>query len=424
MKQGFLIALICTYYFLAFGQTTKLKQRDKSDTVFLSKLMEKYPQYFKEILLQKDSLNVQIVYTQINRDKNNKASFREFHFNLHDQHYFYPASTVKMPIAFLALEKLQELKIKGLDKNTTMVTDSSYNGQTIAYTQPNSADSRATIENYVKQIFLVSSNDAFNKLYEFLGQEYIQNKLAEKGYPDIIIKHRLDVFLTKEQNKATNPISFYDSTDQIVYQQPAQYSNAIFPTMNVHLGKGYFKNGELVNQPFDFSEKNRVYLQDQHHLLQSVLFPEAFKYKQRFNLNSSDQSLLKKTMSAFPRESDFPFYDTANYHDAYCKFLLYGSEKGTLPTSVRIFNKVGDAYGFLTDIAYLVDFENKVEFLLSATISCNSDGIYNDDKYDYEKIGYPFMKHLGEVFYQYELNRKKKIEPNLSSLLFDYDNKK
>jgi hypothetical protein len=45
----------------------------------------------------------------------------------------------------------------------------------------------------------------------------------------------------------------------------------------------------------------------------------------------------------------------------------------------------------------------------------------NDDKYDYENSGFPFMKHLGEVIYQLELNREKKIEPDLSKLIFNYD---
>jgi hypothetical protein len=187
----------------------------------------------------------------------------------------------------------------------------------------------------------------------------------------------------------------------------------------VRLGKGYYKNGLLVNQPFDFSEKNRVYLQDQHHILQSIIFPSSVKHKQQFHLSDADQSFVLKWMSSFPRESDFPNYDTTNYWDAYCKFLLYGTERGTRPASLRIFNKVGDAYGFLTDIAYIVDFESNTEFMLSATISCNTDGIYNDDKYDYDKIGYPFLKHLGEVLLDFEKHRPKSFGPDLSKINFN-----
>ena len=83
------------------------------------------------------------------------------------------------------------------------------------------------------------------------------------------------------------------------------------------------------------------------------------------------------------------------------------SEKGKKDHTMRIFNKVGDAYGFLIDVTYVKDEERNVEFMLSAVISCNTDGIYNDDKYEYESVGYPFLKNLGQAIYQYELKRKR-----------------
>ena len=164
---------------------------------------------------------------------------------------------------------------------------------------------------------------------------------------------------------------------------------------------------------------NKAYIEFDGYCPESKLKGELAKIR----LNDSDFWESEKTglqLTIFPPYAA----DTVNYWPAYCKFLLYGSESGELPKNIRIFNKVGDAYGQMIDVAYIVDFDKKIEFFLSAIIYCNNDGILNDDKYDYDAIGFPFMKHLGEVFYQYELNRKKKIEPNLSSLLFDYDNKK
>jgi hypothetical protein len=38
-----------------------------------------------------------------------------------------------------------------------------------------------------------------------------------------------------------------------------------------------------------------------------------------------------------------------------------------MPEQVRVFNKVGWAYGFLTDISYVADFKNDIEFMLTAT---------------------------------------------------------
>ena len=75
---------------------------------------------------------------------------------------------------------------------------------------------------------------------------------------------------------------------------------------------------------------------------------------------------------------------------------------------------------FLIDAAYFADYNNNVEFMLSAVIHCNSDGIFNDDKYDYDSVGFPFMKHLGDVIYNYELKRNKKVIPDLDTFRFNY----
>lgn len=364
----------------------------------------------KQFIAHKDSLRIQIVYTQINRNKNNKPSFTEYRFNVDNNNYFYPASCVKMPIAFLALEKLHDLKIKGLDRNSTMITDSSAPSQDVVYTLPQSSDSRPSIENYIQQIFLVSSNDAFNRLYEFLGQEYIQQKLTQKGYPNAIVRHRLSISKTPEQNAITNGIRFFDTSGNLLYQQAAQFSKAQYPTINTSLGKGYIANGQLVNEPFSFATKNRFFLTDLHHILQSVLFPQQFTKKQRFHFSVSDDAFIKKWMSYYAN------HDSSSSN----KILYYGS--GTEPANkhIRIFNKTGGAYGFLLDISYVMDSLNHIEYMLSAVISCNQDGIYNDDQYDYDNIGYPFMKNLGQAIHQFETNRKRKYRPNFSNLQFNY----
>jgi hypothetical protein len=142
--------------------------------------------------------------------------------------------------------------------------------------------------------------------------------------------------------------------------------------------------------------------------------------RQRFNLSGDDYAFLRRYMSMMPQESAFPAYDSANYWNNYVKFLFYGSEKGSAEPGIRIFNKVGDAYGFLIDAAYITDFKNNIEFMLSAVIHCNSDGIFNDDKYDYEITGFPFMKNLGRVIYEQELKRKRNHIPDLSTFKIDY----
>lgn len=386
---------------------------------FLLHLLQQQPKDFDTLLRHKDRWRIQIIYTQIDRQKGNAPRLKHFYFNIDPREYFYPASTVKLPAALLALQKLNELNMPGLDKNTTMISESGGPGLPPVFNDPSSMDGRPTIGQYIKKIFLASDNDAYNRLYEFLGQEYLNNTLHQMGYDSVQLLHRLQVSLSEEQNRTTNPVQFYDTAAMILFEQPAQRSRLVYQKRDNRMGKGYISAGKLVQKPFDFSQKNRLSLADLHSVLQSVLFPGTVPANQRFRLTSDDYRFVRTYMSMKPKESRFPQYDSS-YSDAYVKFLLFGGQGPIGNPSLRVFNKVGDAYGFLTDVAYVVDFDKGVEFMLSASIYCNSDGIFNDDRYDYEKAGFPFLKQLGEAVYHYEIQRKKKRLPDLSEFRVDY----
>ena len=394
------------------------RKMSKISDTFLRGLLARYPQYFDSLIKRNDQWQIKIIYTQIDRKKNNKPTFTNYFFNAGPGTYFYPASTVKMPTAALALQKLNELNIAMLDKSTSMITDAAYAGQTAVYNDPDSKDGRPNVEAYIKKIFLASDNNAFNRLYEFLGQEYINNTLHRMGYDSVQVIHRLNISLTEDQNRHTNPVIFYDSSLQILYKKPLMTSGLAYQKRNNFLGKGYFQGDKYISQPFDFSKKNRIALTDLHSILESIIFPRSTPRNQRFHLTEGDYRFLYRYMSMKPHESDYPQYDTS-YTDAYSKLLLYGG-RGDMDPYIRIFNKEGDAYGFLTDIAYVVDFKNNIEFFLSASILCNSDGNFNDDKYDYETVGYPFLKNLGRVIYEYEVQRKRKRSPDLSTFKMYY----
>ena len=100
-------------------------------------------------------------------------------------------------------------------------------------------------------------------------------------------------------------------------------------------------------------------------------------------------------MSRTTLESNYPNYNDGKHWDSYCKFFIYGDKKGAMIPEIRIFNKVGQAYGTVTDVAYIKDEKNKIEFFLTATILVNENMIYNDDIYEYDEIGIPFLAALG-----------------------------
>ncbi|RDC57700.1 hypothetical protein DU508_01700 [Pedobacter chinensis] len=394
----------------------------KTDTTFLKKLMESKPELFGSVLNHPEQNQIQILYTQITRNAQNKPSFKSYSYHLDPHHYFYPASTVKLAAVIFALEKVNRLRSTGLTTKSTMITDSAYKGQTRVLTDTSAKNGLPSVAHYIKKILLTSDNDAFNRLFEFIGRSEINEKLKKYGFKDSRILNRLAIGDAGETAKHTNPIRFYND-DHLVYDQKAQYDPKEYnlELTNLVMGKGYLDSADkLVNKPFSLANKNAFAINDQHHLMQKLIFPEAFPANERFNLTADDYKLIYTYMSKYPTESDYPKYDAKEFWPTYAKMLYYGREKNVVPDSnIRIFNKYGDSYGYIIDNSYFVDFKNGIEYFLTAVVQSNEDGIFNDNKYEYETVCYPFMKNLGRTIYEFELNRKKR-KPDLSKFEMNY----
>ena len=410
-------------WLLIFGWTVaSCSGRLTENQFLLDNMMKKYPSKFRNILKDRDTLEVQIIYTQVNRDSLNQPHFKSFYFHVDSTKYFYPASTVKLPIALLVLEKLNQLSIKGLDKFTPMYNDSVYSGQISVKKDTTSETGMPAVAHYTKKILLVSDNDASNRLYEFLGQREVNASLKSKGY-NMRILHRLERPLNPDQNRHTEAVRFTNH-DTIVYSHPMLVNeDSIKPPRKVLKGIGYInKDGQLTKEPFDFTYKNSYPLQEQQEILKAVLFQKFIDSVKRFNISDEDRKFVLQYMSQRPKETRYPaYYKDKAYFDTFCKFLMFGDSRKPIPPNIRIFNKVGDAYGYLLDNAYIVDLNKGVEFMLSAVINTNVDGIYNDGVYAYHKLGYPFMKNLGRTVYKYELKRKRLHKPDLSEFRLKYD---
>lgn len=410
------------FYLVVFAllQLAAFAQRT-TDPFLKNILVKNRDSIFQQVLQDPETYRLQIVYTEIDRNKRNKPSFKNYYYNYDPEFYFNPASTVKMPLAFLSLEKLNNIHVNGVNKFTSMQFDSSYEKQVRLDTDTSSENKLPSIAQFIRKAFLVSDNDAYNRMYQFVGQQQINRSLHNKGYKDVRITRQFMGF-TPEQNRHTNQIRFIHDDGRVIYLQPAAYNpdSFYFPSA-IKIGKGYFdRNDSLINEPIDFTYANSVSVKDYQQMLQSVLFPSSVSKKQRFDLSEDDYRFLYQYLSQYPSETNYPKYDTSKFYDSFVKFYFkYGSHQ--MPENVRVFNKVGWAYGFLTDISYVVDFKNNVEFMLTTTLYVNSDGILNDDKYDYDSVGYPFMFQLGQTIYNYELQRSRLHKPDLSKFRIRYE---
>jgi hypothetical protein len=380
----------------------------------LAAILGAHPEWFASVVANDDEHRLQILYTQIDRDAANRPTFRSYPYRLTDA-YFYPASTVKLPAAVLALEKLNDLAVPGLSRDTALRIEAGTPGQAAVERDPSKADGLATIAHYVKKIFLVSDNDAFNRLYEFLGQREINERLWRRGFTDARILRRLEAGMDPEENRVTNPFVFFEGA-RVLYRQPLARNPEAWSVdrPDVRQGRGFIRDGKLFPEPFDFSHSNYLSVPTLQAILRNVLFPDAVPENERFHLTEDDYRFLYRYMSMLPRESAEPAYsEREEYWDSYGKYLLFGDSKAPIPSHIRIFNKIGEAYGYLVDDAYVVDFDAGVEFLLTAVILVNADGIFNDDKYEYDEIGRPFLARLGRAVYEHELRRERPRRPDL-----------
>jgi beta-lactamase class A len=322
---------------------------------------------------------VQILFTEIKKNRDT-VSFEDYSFQVNDSVYFYPASTVKLPIAILALEKMNSNKL--INRNTSFHVEGD---STIT-----------TFANEIKKIFAVSDNEAYNRLFEYLGQDYINLKLSERGI-NARISHRLSVANSDETT--TRPLIFQNN-DTIIFKTDTLVNQPI-QSLKLHKtikGIGYMVNDSLVKNPMDFSKKNYLPVSALHNIMKQLMFPELYPKEKQFQLSEEDRNFLIETMTILPKEAG---YTSSEYYESYVKFLVFGDSKKPLPNHIKIYNKVGDAYGYLTDCAYIINEKTKQEYIITATVHVNKNQIFNDNNYEYDTIGFPFLAELGRQLIKY-----------------------
>lgn len=412
LKRFFLFAVVWSHFIQA--QTSP----------FLDSLLKASLPAYSTVLLQPNRYKLQVIYTQINRDSDNKPSFKDYKFHL-NKNYFYPASVVKLPISLVALLKLQGLSDKGIDVESPMLTDSAFYCQKKIRSDTSTASDYPSVGNYIRKMLLVSDNYACARTYEFIGCDQLHETLEILGYGNIRITNRLDGQCPGDTAKITPPICFLGRNNDTVYKQPLTFSQykKTHPIEDSKVGKQHtVTNGKREPGPKDFSKHNYLQLQDAHDMMRRIVFNEYLSGTDKLPLTKDNQQFFLKYLGMMPKESVYPKYDKKVYYDSFKKYFMYGSSVATIKgDSVRIFNIVGRAYGFLIDCAYIVDYKNKVEFLLSSSIYVNEKDVIGSGKYEYDQIGLPFFRDLSKMIYNYERNRPKKHQPKLDEFnLFGY----
>ena len=328
---------------------------------------KKFVQNNSELSELLDNNEIQLKLTVIDERK----GFKEYEYNVDSEKYFYPASTVKLPSALFALEKLNEHKNLSIDTPFMLEDDTL----------------KTTIRRELEKIFILSDNQANNRLFEFLGQDYINNQLISKGFNNARIFHRLST--SNSSKLKSKRVDFFLKDSMISFQNDNQIVNKL-NLKNLKKGVGYINSEDtMVNNSMDFSYKNFISIDNLHRIIKILFFSENFNEVNRFNLTKKQKELVFKYMSGYPKEFG---YDSEEYPYFFNKFFIYGDEELQFSDSFKIYNKVGLAYGQLTDTALII--KDGKSIILTATINVNTNGIYNDDLYDYDSVGFPFLAQV------------------------------
>jgi hypothetical protein len=414
------IRIIFSVLFLASCCSVSFSQSSH----FIDSLLHAAIPQYSAVIDNPAKYKLQIIFTQIDRDKNNKPTFTDHKYKL-SKRYFYPASTVKLPMSILALMKVRDLHSKKIDRTTGFGTDSSFYCQERIKVDSTSGGTFPSVENYIKKMMLVSDNTAFTRTYEFVGYEYAHKKLKEMGFGQVRLLNRLSVSCQGDTAKITPPVYFLNEKRDTLYKQPAgTFTTHLYhPIKSSLAGTAYTDGGKRIHTPKDFSRHNYFYVSDLHGMMKQLVFNNQLPEKERMDLDDDDRIFLLEQMGLYPKECEYPLYEKKVFYDSYKKYFLHGCAVATIrQDTLRVINVVGKAYGFLIDCAYIIDLKNKTEFLLTTTIYVNERNVIGSGKYEYDQLGLPFMRDLSWALYNYDRNRERKNMPDLSEFekMFNY----
>ena len=357
-------------------------------------LVLKSDPYLKEIIKDKEDYEIQVMLTKVNHD-NTKIDFQNYQYQHDENQYFYPASTIKLPIVVLTLKKINELRSKGSDitLKSKIILNNVDN-----YSNFKLQDSITSFQNLIADIFLVSDNSASNILIDFIGYNYFNDEMQNAGFDRTYLNHK---FNPDPYVNSTWQISDLDNNMISSINDNQKIIKADDKTNGLDKGERRYFNGEILDESLNFSEKNRFSITDMHNLIKYIFYPEIFDKANTFNLNVEDYDFIRYWMSRFTDEDiGEKFIGDENFFETYNKFFIHGDEQSVSNEQIRVYNKIGQAYGTSIDNGLIKNYQNDVEFILTSTIYTNKNKVINDNLYEYDDIAEPFLAKLSRAIYK------------------------
>lgn len=365
------------------------------DTDFLTELMQAAPKRFKAALDPAKAAEHRIQFLVSFVDEKDGKPVLERHGFRVDAEYFYPASAVKTCAAVAAMMRIAPLKGAGL--HTPLVFHPVLPGERReSEDATNIKGGKITLGHIIRQMSLISSNKAFNRLYEFAGHQFLNEQMWAAGLKDTRFIHRLSRRLSPEDNRKTPKIELL-GRKRVVW--PAQTSPLDLKNEGLEglkIGDAHIIPGTRTraDEPMDFARKNRQTLVDLQNMLVMIVRPDIDLGLPGFDLLPHHRRFLKKAMLQWPEDSENPITPGETYNPFRFKPVLPGLLKVAPKSRWKVYNKAGKAYGFRVENAYIVDKRTKRSVFITAAIYANPNTVVNDGKYAYNRLADPLIHAL------------------------------
>lgn len=312
--------------------------------------------------------------------------------------YFYPASSIKLPVALAALAWAEAQTDPRVPIDAPLAFHPLFEDEVLEHQDPTHPQGFVTLAHEVRKVLFVSDNQGFNRCYELLGHEGTNRALIAAGLESARCHHRLSEFRSPEDQLRTPRIDVIPLATLEVSTLP-QRTSSMTPRPHelegLRIGRAHLARGERVEEPLDFSIKNAISARDLHECLISLVAPEQ-KTIPGFTLSKRARELCLRAMSLAPAQAGWPRYDRRNYPDDYVKFLTPGLRRVLPEGSFTLWNKVGRAYGFSVENAAIEHHPSGTLLFVTAVLYTNPNETLNDDTYAYEELADPWFAAIGE----------------------------
>jgi len=317
-----------------------------------------------------------------------------------DAEYLYPASAIKIVPAIAVLSHWSEGGAATPPLEAPLLFSDKRADDAYGHTLRVGGHGSQSLAEHLEAMLVESSNDAFNALYELAGPEAQNTPFHRGGFPSVRVIHRLSGYnLPKELALYLPSVAWMRGGERVVWLP--ERAVASLPTSAIRLpreeiGVGYLEanSGLRVEAPMPFGTKNGVTLADLQRLLVALFheLPETDTARLPA-LSDEATSLMLSLMRGPLSEKDGVSAESreSRFKPMLPGLLALGIERARIDYT----NKAGRAYGFHLDNAR-IRIGDRVAYVTVGMLA-NSDGVFNDDRYDYDALSFPALRAVGAM---------------------------